>query len=96
MAMVFGAFELNVSLLFLGNGVYSIMKNQQAQAIGYQNFSKQYLALEQYYDISSIYVDRESLEIREVHPENLLIPAILLDHGQINELLHEQDFIIGN
>ena len=96
MAMVFGAFEVNVSMLFMGNGIFSLMKNQHTQEIGLQNFSKQYRSLEQYYEISNIYVDQHSLEIRALSPDNLLIPVVTLDHIEINTLMHEQDFIINS
>ena len=96
MAMVFGAFELNVSMLFLDNGVYSLMKNQETKAIGFQNFAKQYQALEQYYDIREIYVDKYSLEKRMLKPDQLMIPVRLLDRSALKNLMHGQDFIINN
>lgn len=96
MAMVFGAFELKVSMLFLGNGVFCLMKNQQTQAIGLQNFSRQYRALDQYYDIRDIFVDRESLEKRELSLDDLLIPVTVIHHDEIKRLLHEQDVLINN
>ena len=96
MAMVFGAFELNVSMLFLGNGVFSLMKNQQTGAIDFQNFSKQFQALEQYYDISHIFVDGQSLKQRELSQENLLIPVAVIKNDEITRLLHNQDVIITN
>ncbi len=96
MAMVFGAFELKVSMLYLGNGVFNLVKNQQTQAIGFYNFSKQYLALEQYYDIENIFVDRDSMNERALYTEDLLIPVAVIDFSQIQTLLHEQDVIINN
>ena len=96
MAMVFGAFELNVSMLFLGDGLFSLMKNQQTQGIGFQNFSRQYRALEQYYGIRHIFVDRDSLEKRELSRKNLLIPVAVINRNEIKRLFHEQDVIINN
>ena len=96
MAMVFGAFELNVSMLFINDGVFSIVKNQQPEAIGFVNFSKQYSALGKYYDIKQIYVDQHSLKQRALVQDNLLIPVTVLDQGALTRLMHEQDFIINN
>ena len=96
MAMVFGAFELNVSMLFLGNGVFSLMKNQQPDTIGFYNFSRQYRALEQYYDIRDIYVDRASLEESELSQESLLIPVTVINYDEIQALLRKQDVILTN
>ena len=96
MAMVFGAFELNVSMLFLGNGVFSLVKNQQSGTIGFHNFSRQYRALEQYYDIRDNYVDLASLEKSGLSEEDLLIPVAVINFDEIQALLREQDVIIAN
>lgn len=94
--MVYGAFELDVSMLFMGDGVYTLLKNQNPGAIGMQNFPKQYQSLEKYYDISGIYVDRLSLEQRALEPSNLLVSATMIGRDAIKALLKNQDAIINN
>jgi tRNA 2-thiouridine synthesizing protein C len=96
MAMVFGAFELNVSMLFMKDGVFALLKNQDSRAIGMQNFSRQYHSLAQYYDIREIYVDRFSMEQRALTPDDLLISVRLINRDEMKALLQNQDAIINN
>ena len=57
------AFEQDVSLAFLGDGVYQLTKGQDTKGIGIKNHSKTYRALEGY-DVEKLYVERESLAAR--------------------------------
>ena len=69
--LVGAAFEQDVSLAFLDDGVYQLMVNQNTSGIGVKNFSPAYKALGDY-DINQIYVEKESLELRGLSKENLL------------------------
>ena len=69
--LVGAAFEQDVSLAFLDDGVYQLMLNQNTSGIGVKNFSPAYKALGDY-DINQIYVEKESLELRGLSRENLL------------------------
>ena len=69
--LVGAAFEQDVSLAFLDDGVYQLMLNQNTSDIGVKNFSPTYKALGDY-DINQIYVEKESLELRGLSKENLL------------------------
>ena len=95
MAMVFGAFEQHVSMLFMDEGVFSLLAGQQTDVIGFEDFSKIYRSLDKYYDIKDVYVDQQSLSARNVNPENLLIPVRVIDQTQIDVLLRNQDFILS-
>ena len=69
--LVGAAFEQDVSLAFIDDGVYQLMLNQNTSDIGVKNFSPTYKALGDY-DINQIYVEKESLELRGLSQENLL------------------------
>ena len=69
--LIGAAFEQDVSLAFLDDGVYQLMLNQNTSGIGVKNFSPTYKALGDY-DINQIYVEKESLELRGLSKENLL------------------------
>ena len=62
-ALIGAAFEQDVSLAFIGDGVYQLTKGQNTDSIGQKNFSPTYAALGDY-DIFNIYVEKESLEER--------------------------------
>ena len=69
--LIGAAFDQDVSLAFIDDGVYQLMLNQDTRGIGVKNFSPTYKALGDY-DISKIYVDKESLELRGLSKDNLL------------------------
>ncbi len=58
--LIGAAFEQNVSLAFLDDGVFQLTKGQDTQGIGVKNFSPTYRALGDY-DVNKLYVEKESL-----------------------------------
>jgi tRNA 2-thiouridine synthesizing protein C len=68
--LIGAAFEQEVSLAFIGDGVYQLKKEQDTKAIGMKNFSPTYAALGDY-DVNKIYVEKESLEERGLSLDDL-------------------------
>ena len=68
--LIGAAFEQDVSLAFIGDGVYQLAKGQDTQSIGMKNFSPTYAALGDY-DVNKIYVEKESLEERGLTLDDL-------------------------
>ncbi len=69
--LIGAAFEQEVSLAFIDDGVYQIAKGQDTKDIGMKNFSPTYSALGDY-DVNKIYVEKESLEERGLTLDDLL------------------------
>jgi len=92
--LISAAFDQDISMVFLDDGVYELVKGQQTQAIGVKNFSPAYRALEGY-DIEKLYVDAESLAARGLTEDNLLVPVEVLSAAQLAELMDQQDVVIG-
>ena len=69
--LIGAAFEQDVSLAFIGDGVYQLVKGQDTQGIGMKNFSPTYAALGDY-DVNKIYVEKESLEERGLTVDDLM------------------------
>ena len=69
--LIGAAFEQDVCLAFLDDGVYQIAKGQDTKDIGMKNFSPTYNALGDY-DVNKIYVEKESLEARGLTLDDLL------------------------
>jgi tRNA 2-thiouridine synthesizing protein C len=61
--LIAGAFEQQVKLIFMDDGVYQLTRNQNPAGIGMKNFSKTFAALSDY-DVDQIFVDYESLNLR--------------------------------
>jgi tRNA 2-thiouridine synthesizing protein C len=68
--LIGAAFEQDVSLAFIGDGVYQLVKGQKTDGIGMKNFSPTYAALGDY-DVNKIYVEKESLEERGLTLDDL-------------------------
>ena len=92
--LITATFDQDVSLVFIDDGVYELMKGQQTKDIGIKNFSPSYRALEGY-DVEKLYVDRASLEQRGLSEKDLLVPVQVLDTGEMAELMDQQDVILN-
>jgi tRNA 2-thiouridine synthesizing protein C len=95
--LIGAAFEQDVSLAFIDDGVYQLKKNQQtsvSSGIGVKDFSKTYRALEGY-DVEKLYVDKKSMEERGLIEDDLLVPVEILDEAQMAELMEQQDVILS-
>jgi len=69
--LISAAFEQDVSLAFLDDGVYQLMQGQNTTGIGMKNFSPTYKALGDY-DVTKLYVEKESLEERGLKSADLM------------------------
>ncbi len=69
--LIGAAFEQDVSLAFLDDGVYQTTKGQNTKDVGMKNFSPTYKALGNY-DVNKIYVEQESLDARGLTLDDLL------------------------
>lgn len=68
--LIGAAFDQEVSLAFLDDGVFQLTKQQDTTGIGMKNFSPTYAALGDY-DVKKIFVERESLEERGLTIDDL-------------------------
>lgn len=69
--LIAAAFEQDISLAFIDDGVYQIAKGQNTEGIGMKNFSATYKALGDY-DINKIFVEKESLDERGLTADDLM------------------------
>ncbi|RKZ39675.1 MAG: sulfurtransferase complex subunit TusC [Gammaproteobacteria bacterium] len=72
--LIGAAFDQDVSLAFIDDGVYQLKKDQKTSVdsgIGMKDFSKTYLALGDY-DVNKIYVDKASLDERGLTADDLM------------------------
>ena len=69
--LIAAAFEQDVSLAFIDDGVYQIVDGQKTDGIGMKNFSSTDRALGDY-DINKLYVSKESLDERGLSEDDLM------------------------
>jgi tRNA 2-thiouridine synthesizing protein C len=92
--LVGAAFEQDVSVVFLDDGVYQIRKDQDTGAIGTKNFSKTFRALEMY-DVEKLYVEKESMQARGMTEDDLNVPVEVKTSEEIGRLMEEQDVVLS-
>ena len=92
--LISAAFDQDVSLAFLDDGVYQLLKGQETKSLGVKNFSPTYRALEGY-DVEKLYVERESLEARGIKEEQLLVPVQVVSAKEMADLMEQQDVVIA-
>jgi tRNA 2-thiouridine synthesizing protein C len=68
--LIGAAFDQDVSLAFMDDGVYQLTRNQDTGGIGMKNFSATYAALGDY-EVNKIFVEKESLEARGLTLDDL-------------------------
>jgi len=93
--LIAAAFDQDVSMVFVDDGVYQLKKDQDTTSIGMKNFSKTYRALDDY-DVEKIYVEKESLEQRGLSEDDLIIPVEVVTTEGLREIMAQQDVVISS
>ena len=93
--LVAAAFDQDVSVVFMDDGVCQLKKNQDTTGIGMKNFSKTYGALDDY-DVEKIYVEKESLAARGLTADDLVIPVEVLAADDLRDVMAQQDVVISS
>src|SRR5210317_2109031 len=84
--LIAAAFDQDVSVVFVDDGVCQLKKDQDTTAIGMKNFSNTYRALDDY-DVEKIYVEKESLEARGLTEDDLIIDVEVLSTGELGDIM---------
>jgi tRNA 2-thiouridine synthesizing protein C len=92
--LIGAAFEQDVSLAFLGDGVYQLAKGQDTKGLEVKNFSPTYSALEDY-DVTKLYVDEEALRARGLSEGDLVVPVEVVSAQRMAEIMEGQDVILS-
>jgi len=91
--LIGAAFEQDVSLAFIGDGVYQLVKGQDTKALEVKNFSPAFRALEDY-DVTKLYVEKEALEARGLSEADLVVPVQVVGAERMAEIMEAQDVIL--
>jgi len=92
--LITAAFDQEVSLVFVDDGVWQLKKGQQTKGIETKNFSPTYRALEDY-DVEKLYVERESLDARGLAEGDLIVAVTVLPAAELGKLMAEQDVVLS-
>ena len=92
--LIGAAFEQDVSLAFLGDGVYQLAKGQDTKGLQVKNFSPTFGALEDY-DVTKLYVEEEALQARGLSAADLVVPVEVVSTQRMAEIMEGQDVILS-
>jgi len=92
--LIGAAFEQDVSLAFLGDGVFQLVKGQDTKALEVKNFSPTFGALEDY-DVTKLYVEEEALQARGLSAADLVVPVQVVSTQRMAEIMEHQDVILS-
>lgn len=92
--LIAAAFGQQLSLLFMDDGVYQLLKHQNPDEIKQKN-SSQTLPMLDMYDVKDIYVEAQSLQDRNLQEHDLLIPVQIIDSQAAADLLDQHDILLN-
>lgn len=89
------AYDQQLSLLFMNDGVFQLLANQAPENISQKSFAA-ILPVLPIYEINSIYVHDESLKKRQITINELVIEGVqIIDSAAICSLLAQQDQLLS-
>ena len=92
--LIGAAFDQDVSLAFIDDGVFQLKKDQDTSEIYTKNFSKIYSALEMY-DVEKLFVEKESLECRGLTEEDLSVDVKIIDSSEMKKLMSDREVVFN-
>ena len=92
--LIGAAFDQDVSLAFIDDGVFQLKKAQDTSEIYTKNFSKIYSALEMY-DVEKLFVEKESLESRGLTEEDLSVDVKIIDSSEMKKLMSDSEVVFN-
>jgi tRNA 2-thiouridine synthesizing protein C len=93
-ALAAAAFDQQVELLFMDDGVWQLLPAQQPTAIGAKNLYKTLQSMP-LYDIESFYVEADSLAQRQLSPDQLECQVQLLEAEDLPVFMDSFDQVLG-
>ncbi|MCW9033301.1 MAG: sulfurtransferase complex subunit TusC [Rhodospirillales bacterium] len=93
--LIAAAFDQDVSMVFIDDGVYQIKKDWDTTNVNMKNFSKTYRALDGY-DVEKLYVEKESMEARGLTEDDLIVDVEVLSAAELSDLMDAQDVVISS
>ncbi len=93
MILIMAAYDQDISVAFIDDGVYALKKGQNTEGIEMKGFAKTFGALDGY-DVERLFVDQISLEERGLTEDDLVVDVEILSSAEIGKLMAEQDVVV--
>ena len=93
MILIMSAYDQDISVAFIDDGVYALKKGQDTEGIEIKGFAKTFGALEGY-DVEKLYVDQISLEESGLTENDLVVDVEVLSSAEIGKIMAKQDVVV--
>lgn len=94
-AVAASVYDQDIGILFMDDGVFQLLKKQQSQYVNQKNIASILPALA-LYGIENIYVHQESLNLRTIRIDELILDDLqLLNNKDVGNLLSQQDQLLS-
>lgn len=93
-ALAAGAFEQDMAILFMDDGVFQLTNNQAADAIERKSHQKMAAALP-LFGIDTLYSATSSLKERGLTPEAVALKTLPLSSNQISDLINNAKTVLS-
>lgn len=88
--VMMAAYEQDLTVLFIDDGVLALKKGMDNAATGIKDFSPTFKALEPVYDVEKLYIDGDSLKARGLTLDDLIIQPEVIAADQVDKMMEEQ------
>jgi len=88
------AFEQDIAMLFLGDGVLQLLPDQDARQVGRKSIAKQLASLP-LYDVESVYADAQAAAQHGIDLSASPVPAKPLNTDETRELIASFEHVLG-
>ena len=92
-ALAAGAFDQPLAMVFIGDGVWQLLDQQDSIDIQQKNHQKLLAAFE-LYGINECYVDSDALAERQLDSSQLHLAAKAVNQKQLTELFEQADIVL--
>ncbi len=92
--IMFSSYEQDIRVAFIGDGVFSLKKGQNPSLINIKNFAQTYLVLIDDFEVSHLYVEKESLDERGMKEEDLLTEVEVLQRADLISKIDEMKVVL--
>ena len=93
-ALAAAAFDQQINTLFMDDGVWQLLPDQDAAAIDSKNIHSTLQSMP-LYDLESFHVDSSSLAVRQLEPEQLDGKLVLLNPEELAGFIDSHDQVLS-
>lgn len=94
MTLTAAAFDQQVCVLLIDDGIYSLKLGQKPRNIGCKDIGPVFESLS-LYDVEPVYVEIESMNERGLSVADLSLPVRLLSRSDVGSIMRQQNIIVN-